>query len=205
MSRHEGESRAPAPTAWASAYPARGPGAAEGSGVPAGTRPGPESRDSGPRGDRSPKRERERERRPLPWLAAAALSWAWSRRRGGRAAGGFALSWGGRGGGEAAGPVTGGSLALGTHTGRRGLAGRAEGNRGAPARPSCGGSRKSPARLAEPGRGRAAAAGERGPGPADASGVLETAGERRSRLRATGGKAPRLGQPSPTGARPGSR
>lgn len=127
MSRHEGESRAPAPTAWASAYPARGPGAAEGSGLPAETRPGPESWDSGPRGDWSPKSERERERRPLPWLAAAALSWAWSRRRGGRAAGGFALSWGGRGGGEAAGPVTGGSLALGTHTGRRGLPGRAEG------------------------------------------------------------------------------
>jgi hypothetical protein len=34
------------------------------------------------------------------------------------AAGGFALSWGGGGGGETAGPVTGGSPALGTDTGR---------------------------------------------------------------------------------------
>lgn len=189
MSRHEGESRAPAPTAWASAYPARSPGAAEGSGAPAGTRAGPESRGWGTRGHRGPKSERER--RPQPWLAAAALSWAWSRRRGGRAAGGFALSWGGRGGGEAAGPVTGGSLALGTHTGRRGPAGPPGGTAG----PRRGLAAAAPGRAGRRGRAGSRACGrdkgERGPGPAGASGLWETAGERRPRLRAAAVRAGR--------------
>lgn len=207
MSRHEGESRAPAPTAWASAYPARGPGATEGSGAPAGTRAGPESRGWGTRGDRGPKSERER--RPQPWRAAAALSWAWSRRRGGRAAGGFALSWGGRGGGEAAGPVTGGSLVLGTHTGRRGPAGPPGGTAG----PRRGLAAAAPGRARRGGRagsqacGRERGAGSRPRGRVRSLGDLGRAAAPPEGRGRAGGKAPRpgLGQPSVTGARPASR
>lgn len=111
----------------------------------------------------------------------------------------------GEGEGRRRGPLPAGAWLSGRIPDAEAWPAEPRGNRGAPARPSCGGSRKSPARVAEPGRGRAAAAGERGPGPADASGVLETADERRSRLRTAGGKAPRLGQPSLTGARPASR
>ncbi|XP_076423077.1 uncharacterized protein LOC143272396 [Peromyscus maniculatus bairdii] len=75
-------------------------------------------------------------------------------------------------------------------TPRPGRPGR-ENRGGPPARPSCGGSRKSSARWPSRVAGVRPRQGSGGPGPADASDVPETTGERRPRLRAAAVRAGR--------------
>lgn len=185
MSRHEGE-RSPRP------HPHR-----PGLGLP---RPGPARQRAARKRRRlwpspswarggGPGSERERaESRGAAAATAAALSWAWCWRRGGPG-GRRVCTVMGRGGGEAAGPVTGGSSALGTDTGRRGPPGRFR-SRG----PQRGLALPSPRKSPVWSQSRAAGGSRRQksrPGTRQARPVAGRDGEC-PRLRATAGLAGRL-------------
>ncbi|KAL4694293.1 hypothetical protein H8959_013558 [Pygathrix nigripes] len=177
---------APAPTrtARASAYPARarrGRGRPGSGGDFGGARAGPEAVDPGA-SERGRRAAAPLPPRPRPLAGPGAGGGA------ARAAGGFALSWGG-GGGEAAGPVTGGSSALGTDTGRRGPPGRFR-SRG----PQRGLALPSPRKSPVWSQSRAAGGSRRQksrPGTRQARPVAGRDGEC-PRLRATAGLAGRL-------------
>lgn len=197
MSRHEGERSTR--TARASAYPAR---ARRGRGRPGSggdfgrARAGPEALDPGV-SERGRRAAAPLPPRPRPLAGPGAGGGA------ARAAGGFALSWGG-GGGEAAGPVTGGSSALGTDTGRRGPPGRFR-SRG----PQRGLALPSPRKSPVWSQSRAAGGSRRQKSRSGTRQARPVAGRRRrvsppAGDRGAGGKAlrPGDGKPSPPGARP---